>query len=71
MSVLLLGCDCAGGIPCLWNGAAGSAGYPGHQQLLQHLLSVTRQVLAGLFGVIAVFPPAHHVCHVDDGASAP
>ena len=61
---------CSGGIPCLWNGAFGAARHSGHQQLLQHLLPTTRQVLAGLPGFVLVFPPAHHVCHVDDGASA-
>lgn len=61
---------CAGSIPCLWHGAFGTAGHPGHQQLFQYLLPVTRQVLARLPGVLLVFPPAHHVCHVDDGASA-
>ena len=62
--------ECVGRISCLWNGAFGATRHPGHQQLLQHLLPATRQVLARLFGVILDLPPANHVCHVDDGASA-
>lgn len=61
---------CAGSLPCLWHGAVGAAGHPGHQQLLQHLLQIARPLLAGLFGFGFVFPPAHRLCHVDDGQSA-
>ena len=62
--------NCAGRVSCLWHGTPGATRHPGHQQLLQHLLPATRQVLARLSGVILVLPPAHPVCNVDDGTSA-